>query len=194
MINVGDLTVTNIGAWDRGEDLLQIDNIFTPQQCEMLIANAETTGFDDVDRGNACYGRVVGRIQMDGRPLQEWLWDRLKDIIPAEVDGKRVTGLNDHFRFSKYHKGQFFDIHRDGFNQDCHGNRSVLTLNIFLNDDFEGGETDFFYSNNRDDFRFSVKPQAGRGALFYSQQYHCGNEIESGFKYLIRTDVMVSDY
>ena len=188
------MKVTNVSASDGNELLLQIDNIFTLDQCQTFIRNAEATGFQDIDRGNACYGRVTGRINLEGQPLHEWLYKHLYEIIPSYVDGKRVTGLNDHFRFSKYHAGQFFDIHKDGFNQDCNGNRSALTLNIFLNDDFKGGETDFFYSNNRSDLRFSVKPLAGRGALFYAQQYHSGNEILSGYKYLLRTDVMVSDF
>jgi predicted 2-oxoglutarate/Fe(II)-dependent dioxygenase YbiX len=107
--------------------------------------------------------------------------------------GNQVTGLNDHFRFSKYHPGQQFGIHRDGINQDATGARSALTLNIFLNDDFEGGSTDFFHTRNEDDLRFSVKPKPGRGALFFAQQYHCGRQVTKGFKYLLRTDVMVMD-
>ncbi len=186
MLNVTDIP---------GEYLLyQIDNIFTPAQCQMLIATAETIGYQGVDRGNAVYNRVVGKVSIEGVPLHQFLKNALAGIIPDSIDGKRVTGLNDHFRFSKYYKGQFFDIHKDGVNQDSQGNRSALTLNIFLNSDFEGGETDFFNSNSPSDLRYSVKPAPGRGALFFAQQYHRGNAIISGEKYLIRTDVMVSDF
>jgi 2OG-Fe(II) oxygenase superfamily len=177
-----------------GELLMQIDDIFTEEECDRLISSAEASGLQDQDRGNANYGRVTGIMQFNGQPLNEFLWNRLSHIIPTHVYGKPVSGLNDHFRFSKYHEGQFFDIHKDGINQDSEGNRSALTLNIFLNDNFKGGETDFFSSDNRNDLRFSVIPKTGRGGLFFAQQYHSGNEILEGVKYLLRTDVMVKDY
>lgn len=41
-----------------------------------------------------------------------------------------------------------------------------MTLNIFLNDQFDGGETDFFYENKTK--RLSAKPKPGRAALFDS--------------------------
>ena len=68
--------------------------------------------------------------------------------------------------------------------------RSCLTLNIFLNDDFEGGETDFLF-DDKQTLRFSAKPKAGRAMLFYSQQYHRGNKVTKGEKYLLRTDIMI---
>ena len=108
--------------------LLQIDDIFTVEECKMLIQHANSVGYQDVDRGNAVYSRVVGRVSIRGMPLHDFLWARLQPFIPTDVDGKRVVGLNDHFRFSKYHAGQFFDVHKDGINQDSSGNRSALTL------------------------------------------------------------------
>jgi len=38
----------------------------------------------------------------------------------------------------------------------------------------------------------TVKPKTGRASLFDSQQNHCGNKVTSGYKFLLRTDVMVS--
>ena len=120
------------------------------------------------------------------------LFNRVKQYIPAMINGFKVVGLNDHFRFSKYHPGGKFDVHKDGFNQDSQGNRSVWTLNIFLNRDFDGGETVFYYDTMQ--HRFTAKPKRGRGMLFDSQQYHCGNQVSNGKKYLIRTDVMIRPY
>jgi prolyl 4-hydroxylase len=174
--------------------LLQLDGIFTTTECKYLINFSESHGFDLVDRGFAIYNRVVSRVNIYNIPLNRFLEEKLSEYIPKYIEGKRVIGINEIFRFSKYEKGQLFDIHKDGINQDPQGNRSIHTLNIFLNDNFEGGETDFFNSDNRSDLKFSVKPLSGRGALFHGQQFHCGNELKSGTKYLIRTDVMVSDF
>lgn len=175
---------------DGGPLLIQIDDIFTPEQCQRLIQAAEQSGgFKLEDRDNAQYERVM-MVRPD---LARVLYARLRHAIPDEIDGNPVTGLNDHFRFSKYHPGMEFGIHRDGINQDSTGARSALTINIFLNDDFEGGSTDFFRTRDCDDLRFSVTPKTGRGAIFFAQQYHCGRPVTRGFKYLLRTDVMVMD-
>ena len=60
------------------------------------------------------------------------------------------VGINKYIRLSKYEPGQFFGIHKDGinFDKDNRQNMSYATLNIFLNDDFEGGET-IFYKKDR---------------------------------------------
>lgn len=164
-----------------------IDNVFTKEECEDLIKKAESIGFKTIDRSIALYDRVI----MTDKKLADHLYNKYKNIIPEYIDGERVVGINDHFRFSKYHIGGKFDIHLDAFNTDSNGNISRLTFNIFLNEDFEGGETDF-YEDDAKTLRCSVKPKTGRGALFYSQQYHCGNKVTKGNKYLIRTDVMTS--
>ena len=35
-------------------------------------------------------------------------------------------------------------------------------------------------------------PKIGRGSFFYSQQWHEGAKIEKGYKYLLRTDLMIN--
>lgn len=67
----------------------------------------------------------------------------------------------------------------------------IFTLNIFLNDDFEGGHTTFYH----DDFslRYDVEPKVGRAALFDANQLHCGTRVLSPYKYLMRTDVMARE-
>lgn len=174
--------------------LIQIDDIFSKEECKSLIELAESKDMHLVDSGVAQYFRVI----LDDHELASKLYKRLFKFIPKTIDEKRVVGLNSTFRFSKYIRGGDFKMHKDGVNQDSKGNRSALTLNIFLNDEFEGGETEFFYSPvtgipDEKDLRYSVKPKPGRGALFYAQQYHRGNLITKGVKWLIRTDVMVSD-
>jgi predicted 2-oxoglutarate/Fe(II)-dependent dioxygenase YbiX len=86
-------------------------------------------------------------------------------------------------------------MHLDGCNEDQHASgettSAYFTLNVFLNEDFEGGHTDFFNKMKGEKRpRFSVQPQAGRAALFWSAQPHRGNRVTRGTKYLFRTDVM----
>lgn len=123
---------------------------------------------------------------MMNEKLANKLFERVKSHLPD--DGNKYKGCNPMFRIAKYDTGGQFEIHKDGVNKDANGNVTYLTLNIFLNDDFEGGETDFFIDKK---LRHSVKPEAGKAALFFHSQYHCGNKVTKGYKYLLRTDVMI---
>ncbi len=82
-------------------------------------------------------------------------------------------------------------MHRDGINQDSRGHRAKYTINIFLNDNFTGGSTEFFSEDGIS--QFDAKPLAGRGMIFDNQILHCGNKVMTGCKYLLRTDLMVAD-
>jgi len=117
--------------------------------------------------------------------------------LPKEITHGGVTYklkyINPCFRFSRYKAGGFFRTHRDGKNYDNTVNpeehtENVLTLNIFLNDDFDGGETTFFEVN-----KFTLKPVAGMAGLFMHNQLHCGERVKDHRKYLLRTDVMGLD-
>jgi hypothetical protein len=108
-------------------------------------------------------------------------------ILPHLPEG--TVRCNEYFRFSKYTPGQEFKLHIDGTNQDNYGNRSKYTVNIFLNEGFRGGETDFY--DNEGELKVHAAPRVGRAVLFDREILHCGNRVLSGTKYLLRTDVMV---
>jgi prolyl 4-hydroxylase len=161
-----------------------IDCLLSEKECSELIEHFDSQKSEYVNRGIAEYHRH----QEINKELVTKLLQRIK--LPENYNGSKIVGLNDHFRFSKYEPGMQFSIHRDGTNQDSRGNRSVMTLNIFLNDNFEGGSTDFYYNDHT--LAKSVVPKVGRAALFDSQIYHSGILVTSGYKYLLRTDVMTS--
>lgn len=160
------------------------DELLSPDLCEELIEHFKNGALEDIDNGVANYKRGI----VHDKEWAEVLFQRILHIIPEEY---KAEGCNECFRFSKYEPGGQFKIHRDGFNQDSKGRRSVITINIFLNDDFSGGSTDFYFDDKRT-LRQSVLPRAGRAAIFDSQQYHVGCKVERGHKYLLRTDVMSS--
>lgn len=55
-------------------------------------------------------------------------------------------------------------------------------MRVYPNDGFTGGDTDFR--------AFRVKPEAGAALLFIHDTWHEGAAIESGTKYVLRSDVM----
>ena len=63
------------------------------------------------------------------------------------------------------------------------GERSLLTLMVYLNEDFEGGETAFLELDQ------VIVPRRGMALLFQHMVLHEGREVRAGTKYVLRTDV-----
>jgi hypothetical protein len=53
---------------------------------------------------------------------------------------------------------------------------------MYLNDNFEGGETTFR--------ELKIRPRQGMALLFLHNLYHEGTQVTRGVKYVLRTDVM----
>ncbi len=114
------------------------------------------------------------------------LWERVREHVPAERDGARAVGLNERFRFYRYEPGEYFKWHFDGAFERSPVERSLLTLMVYLNEDCEGGATQFY------DFG-DVVPRTGMALFFEHDVYHQGAPVTSGRKYVARTDVMYRD-
>jgi hypothetical protein len=185
-----------------GLPLTIIDNLLSPKECTDLINKANTVRNDD--DGNKSWhvadtSGIYMRVVMIDKNLAETLFQRIKHLLPETYKGFKPVYLNSHFRFSRYNIGGMFPLHCDGTNLDrdridTYGEtHSMFTLNIFLNDNFTGGETEFF-SRKKDQLlsRYVAKPKTGRATLFYANQLHRGNTVQTPYKYLLRTDVMVT--
>ena len=167
----------------------QIDNLLTPEECkEYIDMFKQTELIEDIDDKH----RKYHRIQFYDQELADKLYIKIKRYLSNKLK-KIADGMNGHIRLSKYDPKQFFGIHKDGINFDKTNKRrmSYATLNIFLNEDFEGGSTTF-YTKDKKTVKFVCEPKMGSGAFFYSQQFHEGNKIISGNKYLLRTDFMIN--
>jgi len=64
--------------------------------------------------------------------------------------------------------------------------KSRLTFMVYLNDDFTGGETKF-------DDAF-IQPKARTALLFVHEQKHESLNIETGRKYVLRSDVFYKNH
>lgn len=164
-----------------------IDGLLTPEECERFIRVLDNEDLTLVERGDlATYERNIWISEA----FADELYRRLQPHLPAGVRAE-VVRCNEYFRFSKYGVGQEFGLHTDGTNLDRLGNVSQYTVNVFLNSEFEGGETDFFQGVSTGVGRTRAIPLAGRAAVFDRGISHCGNRVVSGVKYLLRTDLMV---
>lgn len=167
-----------------GRWMCLVDGILTAEECARFIEELDKPAeLRTVDSGFALYDRNV----MISAAWAGEVRRRIVGLLPEAV--RDVCVINDHFRFSKYLEGGYFDIHRDGVNVDGSGNYAVYTVNIFLNTGFHGGQTEFF--NGAQELVVRAEPKAGRGAIFDTNIYHRGCEVRGMYKYLLRTDVMV---
>lgn len=91
--------------------------------------------------------------------------------------------------FTKYRTGDFFKPHVDqSSSREKFGSVRTDTFIVYLNDDFEGGET--FFPN----YSISIKPKSGM-ALHFKYGYpdqrlnqtmiHSGNKVTAGIKYIL---------
>jgi predicted 2-oxoglutarate/Fe(II)-dependent dioxygenase YbiX len=179
------------GSIDRSVDLFWTrDQLLTPAECEALIARAEAIGFADAPittaRGPKMRPDIRNneRVMVDDPTLASGLYQRALPYLPERVMGLDVCGANERLRFYRYLPGQRFAPHMDGAFIRKNGEESLLTFMIYLNEGFTGGSTLFLDEDTR------VIPATGRALFFQHMLLHEGCEVESGVKYVLRTDVM----
>ncbi len=124
------------------------------------------------------------RVMFDDAALATSLFLRVKSTVPLKVLKRAPIGANERLRCYRYRPGQRFAPHFDGSFRRSDTEESELTLIVYLNDDFEGGDTAFL------DFTHRVRPKRGSALLFFHRLLHEGCTVVSGTKYVVRSDVM----
>lgn len=123
--------------------------------------------------------------------VAETLWKRIAGHVPATMstawDGPRraaiAHGLFEPLRVYRYDVGHHFGLHSD--QSYTRGDaRSLLTLLVYLDDDFDGGETEF------PDEHQTIAPCKGDALWFQHALLHAGKHVTRGTKHVLRTDVL----
>lgn len=170
-------------------------NVFSEEECEALVTKAEESGFGKTNFPQKYRGNL--RLQNDDPQLAALLFERIRGQLPETIemddDTWHLMGLNTRFRNSKYYPGTVFEQHTDASFLLSLTEQSFFTVNIYMNEGFEGGHTRFFKNN---ELKGDVTPVTGMALIFRQppgQNYqHDGERVLSGLKYLLRTDVMYS--
>jgi prolyl 4-hydroxylase len=187
------------GHFDFAQPLLRVvPALYSRAECAALIesvAGAEWLAATV----NAAAGRVVNdRLRNNetavirDTAVADALWSRIVDEVPAAMsadwsDGRRSVhpvGLYLPLRIYRYRVGQQFGLHQDQSYSRGPGARSLLTLLVYLDDDFEGGETDFPEQQQ------TVTPRAGDALWFQHMLLHAGRAVTRGVKHVLRSDVV----
>lgn len=166
-----------------------IHDFLSEDACRFYIEYSEACGFHQASVQHPRHGPLLledirnnDRVNIEDSSLAEQLFHKAKFALPHHIDGANLHGLNHRFRFYRYEVGQYFKWHRDGYVEQNNKERSLLTFLIYLNDEFTGGETEF---------RWGKAPsKLGTALVFPHQLVHQGAKVDSGIKYVLRTDVM----
>ena len=173
------------------EDIFTVKSLFTDEYCDRLISDSEKLGYLEAPittAGGPVMAKEIRnntRVIYDDVDLAEGIWELVKGYVPTTFEEKQAIGVNERFRFYRYDPGQRFNWHYDGCYRRPNGEQSYFTLMFYLNDGYEGGTTEFEDTTE-------IIPEKGDALIFWHYQRHIGNEIRTGRKYVLRTDVMYS--
>ncbi|GAA6061272.1 hypothetical protein JCM10212_000713 [Sporobolomyces blumeae] len=199
---------------------MMLTDVLSLSECREILASTESVGFhpDQPIAGTAEHSQSVLAHNL------YWLADegfldkfvkRFLHLVPPEIHGGKVKGINPRFRVYRYVPGAIYRPHIDGawprsgidpetgeYLYDSAPRDapewSRLTLLIYLNDDFSGGCTTFFVPSRSIGTldAFPVKPIAGCALVFphgssIGSLLHEGSPVgPGGAKYVIRTEVL----
>ncbi|MGG7439800.1 2OG-Fe(II) oxygenase [Chryseobacterium arthrosphaerae] len=166
-----------------------IKDFLSHEECDQYIHRSEEQQFEEAKI--SVYGRQLmnkgirnnDRLMMFDEIIAEGLFKRAAEFLAQEQDGYNILNFNEMLRVYRYAPGQQFKMHRDGSYIRNEKEKSFYTFMIYLNDDFEGGETEF-------ENLLTVTPEKGMALIFYHPLRHEGKALVSGLKYVLRTDVM----
>lgn len=195
-------------------NLSLISSVLSPAECRDIVSAGEAVNFvpdapfkDDTDDVSVLAHNFYWVVDQE---FHDQLWERTRHFVPPHVGGRVARGLNRRFRVYRYVPGAEYRCHIDGawppsgisetgkYQYDASNGKqsSLFTFLIYLNDDFEGGETTFFLPSVKEGVlnAYPVKPVMGGVAVFphgdsKGALLHEGTGVRSGAKYVIRTDV-----
>lgn len=175
---------------DYHPEIFVMEDFLSAAECEDLINKADKIGFEEakvqVGEGKQSMMKNVRnneRILYPDPQLAADLWERVRPFAVPVIGLYTACGLNDMFRFYKYAPGQRFKMLRDGSYVRNDSECSFYTFLLYLNDDFEGGETEF------QDI-VTINPRKGALLVFHHPLRHEGKLLLSGHKYALRSDIM----
>jgi hypothetical protein len=197
------------------------DFILTKKECSSIIFNANCYGLlplDSYDKKD----RDANRLCVIDNNLAQLLWNRLSTkikehkLIPYGLHNVNNADLwypsyiNSCFRISSYQAPSIgFKPHYDSQYIPNMHERSRLSLVIYLNDEYENGNTILFDIKNKkhvsgltvdeeiklhggiDNYtKYNINPITGKFVVFEQNILHCGDFVTNGKKYILRTDIV----
>lgn len=193
---------------------IEVLNVLSEEECTSLIDACELLGFTKAPITTPLGPVMRPDIRDNSRLVFECdtltadrLAKRIKDVLPVEIDGwvlDQKAPLNTRMRVYRYYAHEKFAPHLDGGFYSSSSRMSMMTMLVYLNEDFEGGTTRFFPEGRLElggptdqVDPVDVYPVTGNVLLFPHglstlSPLHQGTRhlSEGKCKYALRTDIM----
>ncbi len=181
--------------------ILEIPKLLTPEECDEIMETAKAIGMEDSTVLNYGDEPLIELDKKHRKSKQVWLPDSKGPLFEKiAIITQKLTNLptenQEMLQIVSYEEGGRFNDHYDGciyedINYCNKINRNAgerkATLIMYLNDNFEGGETEFVNLN------IKIKPKKGKAILFINttddqknikESMHRGHPVYKGEKWI----------
>ena len=167
----------------------RFDNAIDSKMCNKIIKLADKKWEKATTKGEEGQDKRKTNICWT---TEQWLYDIVFEYMQS---ANRQAGWDfevdaaESMQIGKYSKGCFYDYHSDGNgvtvydmpeNKWLNNKTRKLSMSIFLNDNYEGGEFTFF---GDEDSIITGKGTVGTVLVFPSYMHHCVEEVTKGNRY-----------
>jgi len=204
----GVLRVKPPMAADAGKVCFLLGGVLSEADCAACLRHCEETGWHA-----ACLEYGLGSGDMAGESLVNLslrdsdrsifydeslaarIWEKVHSMIPPSAfEPLTAVRVNSCFRCLRYTDANAgFAKHVDGRSV-VDGEISRVTIQLYLNEGFEGGATRLCHVDDTEDVArgIDVVPHTGMALVFDQSILHKGSPVRGGTKYTARTEVMYS--
>ena len=185
-------------TFDGLEHVMGARHWMSDEECRQWILRAEDSAqLSNVHQAatREMAHRVHKRMQFESEEIALELFKRVVHFVPPTLDGLTPVGCSSNIRLYKYDRGDSFGPHFDESIPSPDGTISKFTMLVYLNTvkAGDGGQTIFYADHRAKKVACSVQPKCGF-LLLHGHGDRCltheAEELRSGFKYVLRTDVM----
>ena len=185
-------------------EVVEIWDVITSEECDKIIELTRKKGL--IESEVLSYGNEnTTMVDKNSRTSKQAWYSDNEDVIFTKIakynsvitqmpiENQEMTQVGMYLSGGKFNDHVDACVHKDNDqkaycdNMNKHAGQRRYTLLIYLNDDFEGGETEFIRLN------LKIKPEKGKAILFkstdenevlYEQSMHRGNEVINGEKWI----------
>lgn len=157
---------SQVSKWKDWHSSTRTEVVFGKHKNAVFTSGNNTTGADI-------------KAQLICKTIKDVVTQCAKDY--EEKTGIKIGFLPDQFTIKKYHEEAYMGPHVDYEGEGRADFYPTISMVLYLNDDYEGGEVNFIEQN------VSITPKAGSLIVFPSHKpyYHDPRPVTSGIKYMV---------
>ncbi|PWO00292.1 hypothetical protein FA09DRAFT_327752 [Tilletiopsis washingtonensis] len=197
-----------------------LENVLSPTEAHTIIKMAEARGLEPdepLGREGGASTLAHNLVWIIPEDYHSAFYARIAHLLPAELAGSKLAGINRRWRIYRYRPGALYRPHVDGawpassVSYPASGASgaasyvydsdpllySRLTLLLYLNDGFTGGHTTYFLpaTDTQGVLAYPLRPTTGGAAVFPhgnadGSLLHEGSGVGQGAKWVVRTEVL----